>query len=384
MENEYNQQRIATARALEQQRVDELQRQQAFREAAGRGATDQELLAADPDGAAKLFKTRMETDKEKRLAQSADATRQATQYETQRKRLADLTSILSGVTDEASYMRGIRNAFEMGIIDAPMAEQMASHPYNPDEVKQLGSSLMTMNERIDLQEKIEAAKRTATEFDATLPGKAAESRGKVMTDQERLANAGLTAAQVAEQERAKAQREFQAAENAKNRNVTMRGQNMTDARTRELTEATKSNKPLTEYETRNYGFFDRARQAESVLKGVEEAIAKKGVMGQAGLKYLPNVMQSEENQVFEQAKRQFIAAYLRRDSGAVISPSEIAEADRTLFVQPGDSTKVIEQKRKARETITNSLKVGSGRAPEKVDGAPSAPTPKAKDPLGIL
>jgi hypothetical protein len=382
-ENELRQQQIATARALEQQRVDELERQKAFREAAGRGATDQELLAADPDGAAKLFKSRNEATKEQRLAESADATRQATQYETQRKRLADLTSVISGVTDEASYFRGIRNAFEMGIIDGAMAEQMASHPFNMDEVKQLGSSLLTMKERIDLQEKIDDAKRKQQEFTATLPGKTAESQSKVMTQAERETNKGLTAAQVAENERAKAQQEFQAAENAKNRSVTMRGQNMTDARTREMTQAARENKPLNEYETRNFGFFDRARHAENVLKGVEESISKKGTIGQIGMK-LPNVIQSEENQIFEQAKRQFIAAYLRRDSGAVISPSEIAEADRTLFVQPGDGPEVIKQKRKARETITNSLKVGAGRAPERVDGAQSQSSGNNQEDLSKL
>ena len=205
LENEYRQQQTATARALEQQRMDELNRQQAFREAAGRGASEQELLATDPDSAMKLSKSRLEGDKEKRMAESADATRIATQYETQRKKLTDLTSVLSGVTDEPSYIRGIRNALDMGILDPAMAEQMASHPYNPDEVKQLGSSLMTMKERIDLQEKLDDAKRKQAEHEATLPGKAAESQGKVMTQGEREANKGLTAKDVAENNRQSAE-----------------------------------------------------------------------------------------------------------------------------------------------------------------------------------
>ncbi len=142
----------------------------------------------------------------------------------------------------------------------------------------------------------------------------------------------------------------------------MRGQNMTDDRTREMTQVARDTKPATVDENRVAGFFGRAQQAEDVLKTVEPAMAEKGWFGQARLKYAPNIAQSEENQVYKQAERQFIEAYLRRDSGAAIAQSEYENARQTFFVQPGDGPKIVDQKRKAREEVLKSLKQGAGRA----------------------
>jgi hypothetical protein len=370
-ENELRSQQIATARALEQQRVEKMQREQSFRQRLGEGASDQQLYEADPEAAGNFFETQSKIAKESQLANSAKEeakgkaiANEQNEYKMQRDKLSDLYNRLSQVKDEQTYYNAINQGFDDGVLDMQLAHELVDHPFNLEEIQGLSQKMLTDMQRLEIKAKLQDLTQKQKEDPLKLAKLGNEV--KVGTPDPKT---NLTAIQMEEQRRAKAQQEFQAKENAANRNVTMRGQNMTDARTRELTDATRQNKPLAEYETRNFGFFDRARQAGEVLKGVEENIARKGVVGQAGIKFLPNVMQSEENQVFEQAKRQFIAAYLRRDSGAVITPSEISEADRTLFVQPGDSPKVIEQKRKARETITNGLKIGAGRAPERVDGA---------------
>ncbi len=57
---------------------------------------------------------------------------------------------------------------------------------------------------------------------------------------------------------------------------------------------------------------------------------------------------SKEKQMTEQANRNFINATLRRESGAVITPSELENARQQYFPQPGDSPEVIEQKRQNR------------------------------------
>ena len=71
--------------------------------------------------------------------------------------------------------------------------------------------------------------------------------------------------------------------------------------------------------------------------------------------FLPNFLQSGDRQAFEQAKRNFVTAVLRRESGAAISPTEFATEELKYFPQPGDRPSTITQKEKARNTAINNL-----------------------------
>ena len=62
-----------------------------------------------------------------------------------------------------------------------------------------------------------------------------------------------------------------------------------------------------------------------------------------------NYLISEEYQQYDQAKRDFINATLRKESGAAIAESEFANANRQYFPVPGDTPKVIAQKRANRQ-----------------------------------
>lgn len=64
---------------------------------------------------------------------------------------------------------------------------------------------------------------------------------------------------------------------------------------------------------------------------------------------LTNFTQSGKQQQVEQARRDFINAVLRRESGAVISPQEFTNAEKQYFPQPNDDAINIEQKRRNRE-----------------------------------
>jgi hypothetical protein len=68
-----------------------------------------------------------------------------------------------------------------------------------------------------------------------------------------------------------------------------------------------------------------------------------------------NVTQTAEQQQVEQAKRNFINALLRKESGAAIGQDEFRNADRQYFPQVGDSPAVIEQKRRNRELATQTM-----------------------------
>lgn len=62
-----------------------------------------------------------------------------------------------------------------------------------------------------------------------------------------------------------------------------------------------------------------------------------------------NQLNTPAGQQLDQAKRNFVNAVLRRESGAAIAPSEFDSADKQYFPQPGDSDEVVKQKRGNRE-----------------------------------
>jgi len=77
-------------------------------------------------------------------------------------------------------------------------------------------------------------------------------------------------------------------------------------------------------------------------------------------------MMSPQSQQADQAQRNFVNAILRQESGAAISESEFQNARKQYFPQPGDSAKVIEQKRQNRETAIKSLEVSAGPGMKKI------------------
>jgi hypothetical protein len=122
-------------------------------------------------------------------------------------------------------------------------------------------------------------------------------------------------------------------------------------------------KPATEAEAKNAGFLVRMRSSQTALNDLESqgtdlgaALLNKDPTG------LANYAQSPEYQLYDQAKRDFVNALLRRESGAVIAPSEFANAEAQYFPRPGDSPEVIAQKRKNRDNAIAGVTVGAGNS----------------------
>jgi type II secretory pathway pseudopilin PulG len=90
---------------------------------------------------------------------------------------------------------------------------------------------------------------------------------------------------------------------------------------------------------------------ESMSKGVDNIF-----------NVLPSIMGglNEAQQSALQARVNFITAVLRKESGASISPSEFATAEKNYFPAPGDSEKTIAQKQKAREMAIKGMKIQAG------------------------
>lgn len=83
----------------------------------------------------------------------------------------------------------------------------------------------------------------------------------------------------------------------------------------------------------------------------------------------PNAAQ----QATDQARRNFVTAVLRKESGAAISPSEFENEAKKYFPQPGDTNSVIRQKQNARETAIKALEIQAGPGANIIR---QTPTPK--------
>lgn len=208
----------------------------------------------------------------------------------------------------------------------------------------------------------------------------------------------------------------QAYDSAANRAVTMRGQNMVDARAKESAAAAQfipvdgvglfyadkrtgtarpatdqsgapivPNKPLTEGQAKANLFGTRMGEADKILNdlaahGVKAPSLPQQVTGGQGLSGMAaTALATPQQQQVDQAQRDFINAVLRRESGAAIAPSEFENARRQYFVQPGDSQQVIAQKARNRQTAIAGMmaevpesKRGVGGAAPSIPGLPSA------------
>lgn len=105
-------------------------------------------------------------------------------------------------------------------------------------------------------------------------------------------------------------------------------------------------------------FGTRMKESDRILNEVAGKYSPAAVNAKMGAEdvpvigsvagYVGNKMLSDQGQQAEQAQRDFINAVLRRESGAVISPSEFANGQKQYFPQPGDSKTVLDQKRRNR------------------------------------
>jgi hypothetical protein len=125
---------------------------------------------------------------------------------------------------------------------------------------------------------------------------------------------------------------------------------------------------LTVDAAKNAGFYGRLLEANKVLNDLE---AQGTDFVQKNLDAVPlgagNYLRSPEYQKYDQSKRDIVNAILRRESGAVISDQEFANAEQQYFPVPGDSPEVIAQKRRNRETAIEGVRVGSGEGAAYVD-----------------
>lgn len=137
-------------------------------------------------------------------------------------------------------------------------------------------------------------------------------------------------------------------------------------------------KPMTEAEAKAYSFYGPMATANALLTDLAiQGTSKSGRFAESLPGGVGAFMQSPEYQRFEQAKRSFLNAKLRDESGAVIGPSEFMSADKQYFPQPGQETnkalldQMAENRRQVVEAMmvkAKMLKPGQRYEPPKAEG----------------
>jgi hypothetical protein len=141
---------------------------------------------------------------------------------------------------------------------------------------------------------------------------------------------------------------------------------------------------LTETQSNATAFGMRAKESNALLNQLEKSgtkdtgVVRSAVSGTLGMtpfigekleqgatsamNVLPTFLggPNAAQQATDQARRNFVTAVLRKESGAVISPSEFAGEAQKYFPQPGDADSVIKQKQNARELAIKALEVQAG------------------------
>ena len=118
-------------------------------------------------------------------------------------------------------------------------------------------------------------------------------------------------------------------------------------------------KDLTEGQSNSLGFAARMMLNESTITDVVNRGYRPGGLTEFG--FTPERLRSDDRKIYESAKENWIAATLRKESGAAIGKDEYSAADRQYFPQAGDGDKVLKQKATLRSTVFKSMKTGIGR-----------------------
>ncbi len=122
---------------------------------------------------------------------------------------------------------------------------------------------------------------------------------------------------------------------------------------------------LTEQQSKDFNYYTRASEA---LKNLGEGKALTSYASKAGasVPVVGNALAGNAYQKQEQAGREFLAAVLRKDSGANITKDEFENYGKTFLPQPGDSAETLKQKAMARQTALRAIKLGMGPAQQLV------------------
>lgn len=147
-----------------------------------------------------------------------------------------------------------------------------------------------------------------------------------------------------------------------------------------------SNKPATADERTSAMFATRARDAADLANNIETSGYNPASYGASlrttSLPIVGMVGASSDDRSYNQAKRSFISAVLRKESGAAISDKEYANEEKKYFPEPGDGQQQIAQKDAERKRAIQTLISASGVAYDPSHQQPFNYQPESKSTRG--
>ena len=254
---------------------------------------------------------------------------QKLQLENAHKKVQGMASLFNGVTDQSSFDKAKAESVRMFGPDS-VAHMPAM--YNPNDIQQRQQQAMTVAEHITNQWKKLDYDLNLNKFD------------------------------------------YQKTNDAANRGVTMRGQNMVDARAKtsndlRLMEINSKGTNATEDERKAAGWLAQATNAFNNMAGVlskDQSVATPGPMeamaGSMGLSGTANWARSPSRQQFVQASKSFSEAALRAATGAGMNEYEARQKIEELTPQWTDSKEVKEQKLSSLSVYLDAIQTRAGRA----------------------
>lgn len=276
------------------------------------------------------------------------------------KLVGGIASLMYGVKDQSSY-DAARNA----VAQQYGAEAANRLPlmFNPNDIQRRVNQAMTINEQILRQQK---------EIDQRLNQEKFDWQKSFDSDKFNWQKFNDTA----------------------NRNVTIRGQNLTDDRARQNIEIARENaaqgKAPTEDERKAAGWYIQAVDAyNNMSRAVNQ---KKDVLSPGlfesmasglGMEGTANVLRSSPRQQFYTAASALSEAALRAATGAGYNMTEYRQKINQFTPTLTDSDKTLQQKMRSARSFIESLRPRAGRALRDVTVPDLQPMPGVDDMSGL-
>lgn len=292
-------------------------------------------------------------------AQTAKLSQQKAQVELGLQRFGALGQVLNGVTDQGSYTAAVQHAAQMF---GPEAVANIPANYDPQFVAQQKAQALTVQQQLEQHNKAIDQQLAQSQFGET-------QRHNAATEQTASGNLAVAQQNAATEAASALTRGLEY--DSKNGVVVNKRTGQTvqvkDAQGNPIANAIGN---LNGEQSNAVAFGARALDSQNTLRQLEAAgttntnpinraaSAIPGVGGALGA--ATNWLNSDQQQSYDQAKRNFVSAVLRKESGAAISQDEFANEDKKYFPQAGDSAATIEQKARARDLAIEGLKAQAG------------------------
>lgn len=319
---------------------------------------------------------------EEQNAKTAKVQREAEkeQFAVAKQKLELINNAIAGSKDPQSYAMNRQMLQQQGIDISQIPEQ-----FDPAYIANAGQQALSELQRVDQMWKAKGFDLDEKKFGETVRNNKA---------QERTSAGNLAVAQG----NLKVSRDRLTTERAAPRGVltqTEDGPILVDPRTgRSMPVIGSDGKPVgktkapTEFQGKSAIFGARADESDKVIDSLagkfspsavnaKNALEKTWLVGGAIGAGMNKFVLSENDQKYEQAKRDFINANLRQESGAAIAESEFDNADKQYFPQAGDTQAVISQKSRNRKLAVKGLNSNAGKAKFSSD----SPTNGASDDI---